>query len=1499
MNMVTHKFFSGVNKISIFGITFLLSICISHSAHAGTPWQKPLFLEAGVKPIMMLNMSKDHQLFFKLYDDYSDITSPTGGAPDGIPDVTYVHAYDYYGYFDSDKCYTYNTTNKLFIPHSYTANKYCNEGSVKTYWSGNFLNWVSMTRIDAVRKILYGGYRSVDTSSNTVLERALLPNDAHSYAKYYTGDDVSKLTPYGNNGSAPNVKDRGITICNTTSVSAADRLDKASHSVDTADAPPVMRVVQGNYSLWASHGGFECLWAVEYNSNGTVSYNEGDTGSMIKLNGNNLALSGIDAYDTQPARSSSAVLKPASDQYEYNVRVSVCSDSALISALNENNEKCLAYGSNYKPVGLLQGYANLINFGLITGSYGKNKSGGVLRKPVGNLNDELNTDGTFKNPTYGIIKTLDLLRIYGYRFKDGYYFQGSTSNYDNCAWGKYSFNNGQCSNWGNPQAEIYLESLRYLSGKTTPKFGVDDSTKIAGLNAVTSSWTDPITPAPAGNYCAPLNILQFNSSTTSYDNDELTASTYNDVTANAFDATKVIGNSEAIHNNSFFVGEAGTLNNQLCTGKVITDLSTALGICPESPRLSGGYNIAGLAYLARKDGLGAGREKVKTFGVALAPAVPKITVKVPGSTTKTVTIMPACRADEGAADKRGNCAIVDFKVVNPTVTSTAATGKLYVNWEDSEQGGDYDQDMWGVIDYQVTATNVTIKTKVAAQSAWLPMGFGYVIGGTTTDGFHVHSGTNRYIDNVLCTTAAPCNCLTDDDSSNNTDAWQGNCNSNQNQWREKTFNVNTTSPKSLESPLYYAAKWGGYGNNSLTPTEIAASAPETYFYATDPRKLEESLEKAFSKAAGTIGSAATVAANSAQLNTDSRVFQARFNSSDWTGEVKSYKLNADGTFNTTDGIWHTDSTLTKANASSRKIYTYDGATTKSLVNLTNWASLTAAPNLKAALKLSAETTETNAERRYKWLRGTVTDEEISAAGLRDKNRILGDIINSDPAFAGGISQRFNTLPAEYGSASYLDYVAEKKARTSAVFVGANDGMLHAFNANTGAELFAYIPRGAYSKLSKVSASNYSHEFLVDGPVYVGDVYFNSSNDGVSGQWRTIVVGTLGAGGRAVYALDVTNVLKTGGDPVVIFDLDASDTTFAHSASLGYAISKPLIVPVPNGRWVALFGNGNNSAAGTARLMAINIEDPTDAVAIDTKAAIGLTKDNGLSGVSLLPNGDGVTTVAYAGDIAGNMWKFDLSGNNLSNWGVAYGNSSNPKPLITVIDSAGNPQPILSTPTLGRNALKKVGNTSVDSVMVYFGTGKYYEDTDRTSTSVQSIYAIADSGSAIELTTANRETRLHKKEITAQTTTRTISNDDTPASGTPQVSWATKDGWFLDLFYVTAKGERVLSKPLLMFDRLILTTFTPSSNQCDFGGSSWVMELTGVGDKYIGHSVLATNENKLLPDPVLSGLIPIIAGEKVILLGSELGKKDKPSELFKIDGNAGAGSRGRMSWRQVK
>jgi len=1421
----------------------LLSLASVHSVMAAEPAQVPLFLQQPVRPIAMLNMSNDHQLFFKLYDDYSDLDG------DGEPDTSYNHDFDYFGYFDSGKCYVYDTTQSRFEPSSLVnPSGFCNTSENSDEWSGNFLNWATMTRIDAVRKILYGGKRDVDAPNETVLERALLPNDAHSFAKYYNGPDISRLTPFNVVTNQAGTSNTGITLCNTT--------DGSGLSQDATE-PPLMKVAKGNFSLWASNERSQCLWGE-------------------RSNGNDPAATGIFAKGASPKKENDGL-----GEKDYQVRVHTC-----VQIDNDVNEDCQSYGSSKKPFGLLQefGENESIHFGFITGSYDRNKSGGVLRKNVGNILDEINLDnGTFVVPDEtqagsfnGIIRTLDKLRIYGYDYGDGTYHNNVhglvTDGSDGCVWANSSFTDGHCSNWGNPQSEIYLESLRYLAGlQPTPDFLADDSDRIEGLN--TADWEQPVSD---DNYCAPLHVVQFNASTSSYDGDALGGSSDLGYTGDKSvdSATNAIGASEGINNNDFFVGEIlgatePAKTNQLCTAKTVNGLADVRGTCPDAPRLEGSYQIAGLAGLARTEGIpltGVNQPKqtVRTFGVALAPAVPSVTIPVPNSEGQTVNIQPACR--DLRLDPEGNCAIVDFKIIEQETVNIEGVptqvGKLYVNWEDSEQGGDFDQDMWGIMDYQVSALTATVTTQVVAQSSGGQMGFGYVISGTKSDGFKVHSGINNFIFGDFCEEAGDCTCS----------PGTGTQTCTLSDPTTQSYLIGESAARPLEQPLYYAAKWGGFPEEKedAPPEEIANSEPENFFFATDPRELETALRTALGTVSASVGSASSVATNSTRLSEGSFIYQARFDG-DWLGEVRAFAVDGNGDIEGSFSATTRDTMFTGSGAAAgRNIVTFNPEADET--RDFTWANL----SNDQRNALIGEDDEQLGIDRLNWLRGDDSNQDSNqnaTGGLRDRpqNGLLGDIVNSSPVLRSGRDFGYSRLGTEMGGVSYSDFVIAKRTEVPTLFVGANDGMLHAFKAGQAAaandnlleERFAFVPNGVYSRLAGLTSTDYGsqsepHKFTVDGPLNLGDAHLN-------GEWKSVLVGTLGAGGRGVFALDVTQP----NNPKVLFELNNDDYP-----ELGFVLGRPFVVPMADGSWAAIFGNGYMSGSTEGSQLVIVDLETGDPRFIETGAGTGL------SAVALLPDSRGVVQYAYAGDLQGNMWKFDLTDTqNPNQWDVAFKQGNSKQPLFKAEDANGNPQPITGEPTLGLNPLKD------DAVMVYFGTGKYFENADNnTSTDSQSsFYAIADTGEALG---AARD-RLHPKRLLQTSTDRKVEDD--------KVDWTDDiEGWVLDFNIPQEQGERVVVKPVLRFDRLFFPTLIPSDIPCRFGGRSWLMELTAVGDGFIGENTIE-NQNTLEDS--------LILGE----LSFNIVDTDSAKLLFnKSDGTMGGrnpdippSALGRQSWRQIR
>ncbi|WP_339615914.1 PilC/PilY family type IV pilus protein [uncultured Gilvimarinus sp.] len=1400
-----------------------LSALSAHSVNAFTLSQGPLFLSKPVRPIVMLNLSSDHQLFYKAYDDYSDLDG------DGNIDTGYIDGYEYYGYFESKLCYSHS--GGVFNPIATTdANFHCKSGGD---WSGNFLNWASMTRMDAVRKILYGGKRFKDKAGETILERAFIPTDAHSFAKFYNGDSLSDLTPYSDSS--------GITICNTTYFNSGQS--------QNTSAPPLMRIAKGNYSLWASNEGLQCHW----------------DGEAAASNGNNSSVTGIYAEGNNPVKNSV-------DGKDVIVRVKACVPVSGFDS-TEASQKCKTYDSGTpKPTGLLHQFGDNddILFGLLTGSYGKRKSGGVLRKQVGEFSNEINDNGTFKKDADGgsIVDTIDRIRIARYNPSNNGYVSS-----DNCTYGKTSFNNGQCTNWGNPQSEIYLESLRYLAGTQSANFDSTDTSYIPNLQK--AAWNKPITE---DNACAPISVLQFNASTSSFDYNgggggELSG--FSDLApVESLDSlTNKVGSDDA---GTYLVGAIdGGNTDELCTPKSVTSLSKVYGTCPDAPRLKGGYQIAGIAYHARKYGIPNSTEKVRTFGIALAPAVPKIELNLGG---KSVTILPACRASDNNyndnwQNPNGNCAIVDFKLVEQDSTGNIRSGKAYVNWEDSEQGGDYDQDMWGMLEYRanLSAGTIDVSTRVMAVSTDFPMGFGYVISGVEEPGFKVHSGVNNFEYGENCTRKdgspnwTECKCKKPKWENGNLNHYTGS------EWNwpnteqcdidatTESYTVTGSEGAIMKQPLEYAALWGGYPDKKADGSENNApinGQNDTYLPARNPAELERRLEVALTQVAEGIGSAASVAANSTRLGTDSMVFQAAFDTQNWSGDLKAFEIKRSDSTTTISSTasWNAADKIGTPN--SRSIYTYNPES-EAVVSF-DWSELS--QDQKDALNMGPAGLPDNlGAERVDWTRGA------SHSALRDRTaegkRLLGDIVNADPVFVGG---------QDYGfvQSGYRGYVNTTKADAEPmVYVNANDGMLHAFRVSDGVEQFAFIPSINYDKLAQRSYTNFgafsnNHKYLLDGQIFVGDFK-------VDGSWRTILVSAFGGGGKGLFALDITD----GFDPQTdfLFELTGDDYPF-----IGNVMGRPIVSPMKDGSWALIFGNGYNSDNAVSGLVVANLADPKnpDVKFINT----GVGGDNGLAEPAISLVAAGTAQYAYGGDLKGNLWRFDLD--DVAGEGSA-------KKLFQATNDDGDPQPITASPVLGINPLIFRERDDVTDIvnMVYFGTGSYMTNTDPLNQDMQAFYAVADLDKEID------KGSMYLKKYTQSDATRVVGGGVEKENEV--VDWSEKDGWYLK--FDKESGERVVEKPTLIFDRLIFPTVIPSESPCAYGGSSWIMELVGVGQLYNNHSTLEDQGSR---NDSLVQLSDVIL-DKNAKDGGTIVKQKSDGELEAIEAVFPGSAFGRQSWRQVK
>lgn len=500
------------------------------------------------------------------------------------------------------------------------------------------------------------------------------------------------------------------------------------------------------------------------------------------------------------------------------------------------------------------------------------------------------------------------------------------------------------------------------------------------------------------------------------------------------------------------------------------------------------------------------------------------------------------------------------------------------------------------------------------------------------------------------------------------------------------------------------------------------------------------------------GSNATVAGTSTSAGT--KVFQAKFFSSKWYGELQAYPVNASG-IDTGNPLWLASVPVVGA----RSIYTFNGSAGTTFPTAAQNAALTPVV--------------------ANYIRGDRSQEpQFNAAGLlRNRNTLLGDIVNSSPTYV----KTSNTVDT--------------------VYVGANDGMLHAFNGTDGVERFAYVPSGIdLAKLKEVSDPDYGHRFFVDGPIVT------STNRELAG--RTVLVGSLGRGGRGLYALDITDPTIFG-PTKVLWD---KDSTF--DGDMGQVLSKPIITKLNNGSTGVIVSNGLNSSSERAVLFVLDLVTGAKIAEIDTGvgspvATNGLAAPRGWD-----EDGNGTVDFVYAGDFRGNVWKFDLSDSNPSQWVVA-----DSRPLYAPITPGV--QPITGGVTIAVDP-------ATDKRWVFFGTGRLLTTSDITDTTRQTWYGVIDDPAATASVTRTGMTARNIALYDAGTKNRAFE----PNSALPVNS----KGWYIDLDLPpgnTLEGERMVGDQQVVKNALIAGSIIPSTSNPCLPGRGYINAI----DAFTGTSLL--------------------------------------------------------------
>ena len=575
----------------------------------------------------------------------------------------------------------------------------------------------------------------------------------------------------------------------------------------------------------------------------------------------------------------------------------------------------------------------------------------------------------------------------------------------------------------------------------------------------------------------------------------------------------------------------------------------------------------------------------------------------------------------------------------------------------------------------------------------------------------------------------------------------------------------------------------------------ALNSRGSFFSAKDPVELSKAVRSAVDLASADPYKEGGVATTATSLEGDNRKYVPQYKTGSWSGDVLAYRLT-NGVPSAT-AAWSAESVVPAWG--SRNIVTWSTDTAPASGVPFTWSGMgsTNQTTLGSPVTIPAATAADVVD----FLRGD-RSKEGDGKPFRARRSVLGDFGNSNPVFVkGSVNMGYGSLPSAQGGADtrYTSFLTAKSARTGTLFVGGNDGMLHGFKDGAGAtvavddgqEVFAYVPKSVYPNLMKLTDKNYGtsalyHQYYVDGPLVEADAFVNAPGPSVTApSWRNYLVGTLGAGGRAVFALDVTN------SP----NLDASavrwELSNAANPDLGYITAPVEVGVLPNGEWVAIFGNGRFSNSGKATLFVVNLQTGVaQTLDVDTAGA------NGLGGVGVARNGSGQITAVYAGDLKGKVWKFDYLATASSKFEVSGGTA-----FFTAAHTDGVAQSIVHAPMLFDHSL--------GGKIVVFGTGRLSNTTDASDMATQAIYGVWDKASDSVIRPMSRSV-LRPRALSA--VAGAGSSVYYQLSGIA-VDWAGGDrGWVINLDVPT--GMRVLYPSQRVSSKLVLMSAVKPASSGD-------------------------------------------------------------------------------------
>lgn len=1360
------------------------------------------------KPVMALSLSVEY---------------PTVGAQylpttlNATTDNSYINTNEYLGYYDAESCYTYNNSPTETPATGLSTSDYkrfdrsgaATARMCANAFSGNFLNWVSNSAIDMLRLALSGGDRYIDTASLTILQRAVLPD----------GDPVH----FWNSANFP-----------------AKQLQRAGGSSGRAyfgAVPTVMTTAAGNSDIWVANTLNKIYFGTA--KSGTTS----DSASSYLLS----------------APSATASFGPITNRY--GARTTAQSTFGGTECASENGT-CNFSGVKevlYGAVGKNDNNGGWISFPAYNGTACSNNFSGSFVDPApgtgkkcfvrdytgawqpANAANQLNSDGFF----YARVQvcnvssnTLQDIRDYGLckQYPNGNYKPtGSIQKYsDQLRLAAFGYLMDQTASYSSGRYGGVLRApMKFVGAKTFDSSGLANTP--AGGN-------------PGAEWNASTGVFLTNP-----DND----STQTPAISGVINYLNKFGRTGPVPGRYKKYDPIGELHYET--------LRYLQGLQPSADAVS---NITTAMY----DGFPVATTWTDPYGGSRSPAADYSCLK-----SNIVTIGDIHTHD-------GNrIPTVDLPNNIPNISA----------WRTIVQGFEKNQSL-SYTDGQ-GASRTTGNPNTANNSVPSDSKTSQILG--TSYWAHTHDirGTD----------------------------WTSSVSKQRPGLRVKSFffDVNeygestTASNRQNSNQLFTAAKYGGFesdasnlggnpyntygnpfkqqnGTNNNNVWQNAASPGEasTYYLQSSARGVLNAFESIFSRSASAARSiAGTAAASTNVTQVGSTVYQAAFDTSDWSGNILALPINVSASNVVTIGTtptWQASTVLSNllSPVTSRNIIVGNsGATSAATAKAFTWAEIDNTPlevslNTVTLSPTSGSTTDTLAEDRLKYIRG---DKSKEGTIFRSRSSLLGDIVNSGIVYSGAPSAQIDS------STAYGTFYTANASRTPALFVGANDGMLHAFQASNGNELFAYIPSWMGPKLAALTSTSYNsnHQNYVDATPTVATAKVGST--GSSADWKTVLVSGTGGGGAGIFALDVTNPAAFSATNVMW------EFTHADDADLGYVVGKPQIVKMRTSapgaiatyKWFVMVASGVNnyvrdttfgntySTTGKPALFLLALDKAAGVawtatgtspnyykISLPTDTTLSASYATGLINFRPIFGAASEVTQVYMGDLHGKLWKLDFSLHGTVEWTMnklsAYnkGTAAAPDPYPLYIAKTGATTPVIQPISMAPSVIVGPVVAGLDTRYIVFGTGKYLENSDKTSTVQNSIYAVYDNGStradSSPAGTSIISSRARLKEGTVNTTTGVVSVPGLIwGRAATDIDTTQRSGWYFDF---GTSGERQINNMTIFSNSVAFGSLIPASagaaGSCSAqggSGKSYTVQVTTGSGSALDSSVGLLGESMVI------------------------------------------------------